>query len=226
MASETSRDQSIVQTQVEKNPKSECIFQHSKYTWYTRIQVPKLFKYVVNGSWDKIPKRAQTHPLEAKFVHLYPPNDTALHRIVRVPEDAQEQLESSVLEDIAALRMQAIHALLRANPNAITFSDYKGQTPLHLACKHADLTKGAAELMITQCPEAAKVQDVDGKTPLHYLVEQERANPPLLQLLVSSCPSSINIRDKGGKRPIDLVNETQRNDFISLEKGHSLKLPD
>lgn len=62
---------------------TEMIVEGTVIAMYNRLIVPRLFAYADEGHWDLIPLRAKRHPSEARFIHKYAPNDTALHRLVR-----------------------------------------------------------------------------------------------------------------------------------------------
>lgn len=155
---------------------SDCVVQQSLYLFYTKFRVPKLYRYVDQGKWHKIPSRCMRYPHEAHFVHRYPPYDTALHRLLRTPDVRSTEykqflvnLDPEIKAEMNQLRIKAILALIQANPSIVSITDWFGQTPLHLACINAECTKGTAEILLDAYPKAALIQDKSGKTPLHYL---------------------------------------------------------
>ena len=120
---------------------SNCVFQQSSYALYTTFYVPKLYRYVYNGKWHKIPSRCKTHPREAKFIHRYAPRDTALHRILRPPDLCSTEYKQfhattdpDTKDEIDKLRSNVVRALIEANPSITVTADCFGRTPLHLAC--------------------------------------------------------------------------------------------
>jgi len=74
---------------------TEMIVEGTVIAMYNRLIVPRLFAYADEGHWDLIPLRAKRHPSEARFIHKYAPNDTALHRLVRPFATAEESTLSS-----------------------------------------------------------------------------------------------------------------------------------
>ncbi len=204
---------------------SDCPFQRGYYQLYSKLRVPKLYRYVCDGDWDKIPKRCMTHPHEAKFIHRYVPNNTPLHCLLRVPDLNSAEYQNFVKttnpvmrQDIANMRLAAVRALVETNPSIVSTPDCIGQTPLHLACINVECCNGVAEILLDACPTAALLQDSYGKTPLHYLLLMVNQNVlfSLIEKLISVAPAALHIRDKRGRSPLDIVelNRGQSEDFV------------
>ena len=166
-----------------------------------------------------------THPHEAKFIHRYVPNNTPLHCLLRAPDlrsaEYQHFVETTnpvMREQIANMRLEAVRALVEANPSIVSTPDWIGQTPLHLACVHVECCQGAAEILLDACPTAALIQDSSGKTPLHYLLLTADQTVPLslVEKFISVAPAALHMRDKRGRTPLDIVqlNRGQSEDFI------------
>lgn len=202
---------------------SDCIIRQGLYTIYTRVQVPKLYRYVYEGKWHKIPLRCKTHPRETKFIHRYAPCDTALHRLLRPPEPHSEEYEEflrntkpDMQAEIVQLRLRAVCALMEANPPMLLTPDCFGQTPLHLACVNVEYTMGAAEMLLNACPRAALIQDTSGKTPLHYLISGDQNVPThLIEMFVKTAPEALKSADRRGLTPVDIAK-------LKAEKSDSL----
>ena len=157
---------------------TDCVIQHTKYQMYTRFGLPKLYRYVQQGKWHKIPRRCQTHPKEAKFINKYPPHDTCLHALLRCDTSALEaKINLEQAKCIYHAKVAATQALLQANLTIVSISDSRGRTPLHLAASYnASSTKEIVELLAKVCPTATSIQDQEGKTPVDYLAELTDTN--------------------------------------------------
>jgi ankyrin repeat protein len=167
-----------------------------------------------------------THPHEAKFIHRFVPNNTPLHCLLRAPDlrSAEykrfvETTHLDIRQEIANMRLQAVRALVEANPSIVSTPDCIGQTPLHLACVHVECCKGAAEILLNACPTAACIQDSSGKTPLHYLLLSVDQDVPicLIGKLISVAPDALHVRDKRGRTPLEIVqlNRGQSEDIVA-----------
>lgn len=201
---------------------SDCPFRQGFYAFYTRLRVPKLYRYVYEGRWHKIPRRTQTHPHEAKFRHRYAPRNTALHCLLCAPDSCSteykqflETTNAAMQQEIAHLRLKAVRALVEVNPSIVSTPDCLGRTPLHLACINIEYCEGAAEILLDACPMAGCIQDCSGKTPLHYLLlaENQEVPPRLIQKFAFAAPNAVNIKDRRGRSPLDIVrlNHSQQS---------------
>ena len=102
-----------------------CYREQLGYAVYRTFYEPKLYRLAATGEWDSIPRRCQTHPAEASFQHKYPPQDTALHRIVRVtlgPYCENEGEDGAACRSYQELKTSATRALLDAYPEATKLS--------------------------------------------------------------------------------------------------------
>jgi hypothetical protein len=131
----------------------DCLVSSTHYSLYVKFRVPKTFRYADEGHWDRIPSRVGRRPGEAAFVHRYAPCDTALHRLVRPlcgggggssmdgSSDRDEGGdEDDVVERYATARawlLEAVAAIVRADPRSLGVRNLFGQTPLHLSCCHS-----------------------------------------------------------------------------------------
>jgi hypothetical protein len=132
-----------------------CYREQLAFNIYSKFCEPKLYRLATKGDWDLIPARCKSHPKEATFRHKYAPNDTALHRILRLAADGLCTTEETVQveaettsssppspslspphhQDIAVtMKFNAIQAIVKAHPSAASIPDAFGRTPLHLAC--------------------------------------------------------------------------------------------
>lgn len=185
-----------------------CRREKIKFAWYSRFKEPKLYKFAVRGDWEFVPKRCQTHPEEAQFVHKYPPSDTALHRILRnaalsMVEETNEQNR----QRIDRLKQEAVVALLQANPPAASQPDAFGRTPLHLACMYMEhCGEAVAFLLVESCPKGVTMRDMEGRTPVHYLLGRNGTIPlALLAKMVTMGPGVLDIRDEVSETPLDVT---------------------
>lgn len=176
-----------------------------KYALYQKFREPRLYRYAAAGDWDKIPRRCRSHPREAKFVHKYAPCDTALHRLLR-PAGPCVDCDMKTRRSIGEMKVQAVSALLTANPTAASAIDSFGRTPLHLACMDASSSAKAVELLLDEWPKATSMRDINGRTPLHYLLSRnERVPLSLLEKLVSVYPQSASVKDCFGSTAVDII---------------------
>lgn len=160
--------------------------------------MPRLYRYATQGTWHKIPKRCKTRPREAKFIHRYVPNDTALHRLLRAGgspdhddgEAPKIPTDSAILKEVAQLLLEAVYALVEANPSIVCVSDSFGRTPLHLACMNVEqVSVQVVEILLEACPKVASVQDLSGSVPLDYLLAKEQQVPcDLIKKLATVTP--------------------------------------
>jgi hypothetical protein len=186
-----------------------CQGERYKFALYNRFKLPKLYRYAMNGDWDLIPQRCETHPKEAQFVHDYAPSDTALHKIIQTPVPDME--EPSAQQQIQQVKFEAVAALLAADHSAVPNSF--GRTPLHVACMDVAAGEAIGYMIAELSPNSCSMQDVEGRTPLHYLVGRNDEIPlPLLAKLISVFPKALQMQDNVMETPIDIV--TQRRDEI------------
>mmetsp|Transcript_5417 Transcript_5417/g.9418 ORF Transcript_5417/g.9418 Transcript_5417/m.9418 type:complete len:216 (-) Transcript_5417:566-1213(-) len=179
-----------------------CRAEKLKFAIYSRFREPKLYKYAARGDWDLVPHRCRTHPNEAKFVHKFPPGDTALHRILRGVE-----VDSATKHRIDELRLRAVSALLESNREAATLADSFGRTPLHLACMDIRICgEGVAYILMKAGHQGIQMQDIEGRTPLHYLVGRNQRIPlALVAEMVSVSPTVLEIRDVVKETVLDVA---------------------
>ena len=187
--------------------------------------MPKLYKFVESGDWDKIPQRCKTNPREAQFVHYYPPSDTALHRILRSSAGSLKVMECGIQNRIQQLKLNAVSALLKAHRMASSIRDTFGRTPLHIACMdiyvptegdydhsgeeiHVNCGEAVVSMILEAHRRAASVQDFEGRTPLHYLVGRNDTIPlDLLSKMIAAFPNALMIQDRVGETPLKIVQE-------------------
>jgi hypothetical protein len=147
---------------------SDCVFQTTKYNWYVKTKIPKLFQLVVDGRWDKVPNRAKKYPREAKFVHAYVPKDTALHRLL--------WRDTSLNNDDDRSRRAASEALsINSNSTSKSTSTSSSLTTTPtIMIDSEDLMKEMNILRLTTIralleanSQAIETTDHIGQTPLH-----------------------------------------------------------
>jgi hypothetical protein len=201
-----------------------CYREQLGYALYAKFREPKLFRMAVAGDWDLIPARCRSHPKEASFIHKYPPSDTALHRMLRPAisscNDTQEQLyDEKTLDKMNEMRIAAVVALLKANPDGGMINDSFGRTPLHWACINMCQRKreNAANLIIQACPGAVSLVDSEHRTALHSLVAVNNHIPmDVLSMLLKIDRSIISICDVVGETPLHIV-ERRRAEIENAE---------
>lgn len=177
------------------------------FALYNRFKVPKLYRYANNGDWDLIPQRCETNPKEAEFVHAFPPSDTALHCLLRTATASMDELDQVTQQHIEQVKLQAVSALLKANPLSASARDAFGRTPLHIACMDIENCGEVVAVMIMEsCERAATMVDVEGRSPLHYLVGRNDVVPlSLLSKLIAGYPKALSIQDNVSETPVDIV---------------------
>jgi ankyrin repeat protein len=196
-----------------------CQRERYGYALYTRFKVPKLYKFAANGDWDLIPQRCKSNPKEAQFVHFYAPSYTALHRILHSASGSLE-VDCATQNHIEQVKLDAISALLEANPSAGSVRDAFGRTPLHIACMDiAGCGVTAAYMIIDAYPKATAVLDVEGRTPVHYLIGRNDSVPlELLSKLISVFPDALKTQDSVMETPLQIaiqrIDELQNADAI------------
>lgn len=185
-----------------------CYREKLGFALYSKFREPKLFRMAVTGTWDLIPLRAQSHPDEAKFVHKYPPADTALHRILRMHTTTEG-------EQLMEVKLEAVKALLEANPAAAGLADSFGRFPLHLACMNTSSGSEIACCLLRADIHIAEQLDIEQRTPMHFLVARNNLVPlALLRELVERCPESVYQRDIVDETPLDIV-ERRGSDIVN-----------
>jgi len=112
--------------------------------------------------------------------------------------------------------LQAVEALLAADPKATSQLNIMNQYPLHIACKHR-ATSEVIEYLLQKYPQAAMAQDIDGNIPLHLGFigcYEESANDKMnfevesnlrrcIKILCEIEPMSVLVRNERGMRALD-----------------------
>jgi hypothetical protein len=207
------------------NPCGSCYQDNFSYALYNRFRTPKLYRLATDGDWDQIPARCKNYPREAKFVHKYAPMDTALHRILRT--DYCQSCPPEIKQSIYDMKLDAVKALLEADPGQASTADTFQRTPLHWACMDAEsnyaqiddddimkwdkkpsLPSSPSVLLelLDHSPQAVQKIDLERRTPLHYLVARNDEIPlSLLTKIVALFPESLNLKDEVGQTPLDIL---------------------
>jgi len=208
------------------HPIHDCVIQETYFRFYQRMLIPKLYRLASEGCWEEVIQRVRSHPREAKFVNAYPPNDTAMHRVLRVNLDGcfknevEDRNREELLDTARDLRSQVFLSLVKANPDIVMVLDVRNQTPLHLACQNCcpNETSITHHLFIMY-PEATAIQDIHGNTPLHLLVVHPDTPVSLITLLIRyTSPSTLNARDCNGKRPIDIALNPTVQEILRIQE--------
>ena len=96
----------------------------------------------------------------------------------------------------------------KANVNA---QNYQEQTPLHLACYHANGYQVVRHLI--QNGANIKAKDKEGKTPLH--IACINGNKLIVQFLIQN-KADIEAKDKEGKSPLEYAITSGQDDLIKV----------
>lgn len=220
------------------NACGSCYQDNFSFALYNRFRTPKLYRLALDGEWDQIPSRCKSHPKEAKFVHKYAPMDTALHRILRT--DSCQACPPEMKQSIYDMKLNAVRALLEAEPTLASTADTFQRTPLHWACMDAESNSvrsggdeeeddegtgnvGGSERsstassvlleLLDHAPQAVQKVDIERRTPLHYLLARNDEIPQsLLAKMVALYPESLTMKDEVGETPLDILQS--RNEEI------------
>lgn len=210
---------------------SDCVVEHFAFKIYTKFRVPSLFRYASKGKWEKIPYRCKTHPSEARFVHRYPPCDTALHKVLRNTEERFVQITETqerpltvtksaadgIFVEINKKKTLAVYSLVKANAHSASVQNCLGQTPLHLACADLSSMPEVFATLVEAQPQCASAQDLEGRTPLHCAcrcIESQCAVgqgvPPksneIVQILLLPNPTIAYLEDKNRVTPSSIIH--------------------
>lgn len=207
-----------------------CVWDQYKYSIYRRLNEPKLYRFAAKGEWDLIPARCRSNPKEAAFVHKYPPQDTALHRLLRTQscDQCNEEVKSNIFE----MKKDAVKSLLTCNPAAATTNDSFRRNPLHWGCmdlpSHLNVTSSSLNevssencilvMLMDRVPEALSMRDIESRTPLHYLVARAQGTVPtsLIAKMVALFPAALEMEDEVGETPLDIV-KSRRNEISNAD---------
>ena len=136
--------------------------------------------------------------------------------------------------------VQAIRALISADPSVLSMRDADGCLPLHIAASSfpsGGSTTEAFEAILQGLPECARKKDsLFGRLPLHSAVEH-LAPLVVVQMLLDVYPEGASERDLDGNLPIHLAIEShaseavwkalgQANPQAVFAKGSNGRLPD
>jgi ankyrin repeat protein len=165
-------------------------------------------------------------------VHKYAPMDTALHRILRT--DSCQSCPPEMKHSIYGMKLDAVRALLEANPALASTADTFQRTPVHWACMDAEsnhsqsdpdntkewdrdpsLSSSSSVLLelLDHAPQAVQKVDLERRTPLHYLLARNDEIPlSLLTKIVALYPESLTMKDEVGETPLDILQS--RNEEI------------
>ncbi|KAG7374104.1 ankyrin repeat domain protein [Nitzschia inconspicua] len=220
------------------NACGSCYQDNFSFALYNRFRTPKLYRLATNGEWDQIPARCKNHPKEAQFIHKYAPMDTALHRILRT--ESCQTCPPEMKQNIYEMKLDAVKALLEANPVQASTADTFQRTPLHWACmdaesndvqtggdddEHGDhisestLGSGSVLLeLLDHAPQAVKKVDIERRIPLHYLLARNDEIPlRLLAKMVALYPDSLTVKDEVGETPLDIL-QSRKEEIPNMEE--------
>eukprot|EP00984_Skeletonema_dohrnii_P023521 scaffold12609_cov132-Skeletonema_dohrnii-CCMP3373.AAC.6 len=103
-----------------------------------------------------------------------------------------------------------IQCLLEHFPAAISATDEKGQSPLHLACQcNKNVTLNIIQLLIDAAPDSVRSVNSDGRMPLHHFCRYGNANEAveleILELFIEKCPEAVRHANNDGNLPIHIA---------------------
>jgi len=96
--------------------------------------------------------------------------------------------------------LEAVEALLKACPLALTNRDYRGNTPLHVACSFAGTDKHVVQMLLEACPTAVSKVNHEGLMPLHMACRYAPTNQGVIDLLIEAYPYALQSRIKVRKK--------------------------
>jgi len=99
--------------------------------------------------------------------------------------------------------VEAIDALIKANPNAPATANGIGNLPVHHACMWQAPVE-TVELLLARNPNGATVRNQYGSLPLH-MAASNQASPEVIRLLIESYPDALHLQNDDGMTPLDLA---------------------
>ena len=94
--------------------------------------------------------------------------------------------------------LEAIKALVEANPDLIRKQDQYGRLLFHIACGNRNASHEVIRFLYEAYPEAIYVGDRDGNTPLDYACIASHSLD-MIKTLLEYYPGAVSIKDKYGK---------------------------
>mmetsp|Transcript_7283 Transcript_7283/g.10736 ORF Transcript_7283/g.10736 Transcript_7283/m.10736 type:complete len:548 (-) Transcript_7283:83-1726(-) len=123
------------------------------------------------------------------------------------PAEASRANERGNLPLHAAASFQApvdaIEALIKANPSAPAFANGIGNLPIHHACMW-QAPPETVELLLAKHPTGATVRNQYGSLPLH-MAASNQATPEVIRLLIENYPDALHLQNDDGMTPLDLA---------------------
>ncbi len=113
--------------------------------------------------------------------------------------------------------VQKIKSVLMTTPEAISKTDDKGRTPLHISASRG---KNAAVKVFIEKGASLNATDKAGKTPLFLAVDS--GDPETVKLLVTA-GADRSIADRSGVTPQQLAEQTGKSEIIKILKKQPLK---
>ena len=114
-----------------------------------------------------------------------------------------------------------VQALLKHFESDPGIKNKEGMTPLHIACKHGNLS--ALELLKIHGAGASD-KDVDGNTPLHLTAKYGEIET--MQILLKDFKSDPNIKNKEGRTPIHIACKRGNLGGVKLLIKHGASVND
>ena len=99
--------------------------------------------------------------------------------------------------------VEAIDALIRANPSAPMTPNAIGNLPIHHACMW-QAPPETVELLLARHPPGATARNQYGSLPLH-MAASNQASPVVVRLLIESYPDALHLQNDDGMTPLDLA---------------------
>jgi hypothetical protein len=102
--------------------------------------------------------------------------------------------EGSTLEDI--------QRLIDDDPQALTKCDWRGFTPLHMACIFLPQPSAILQVLLDRSPtEVLGMRNRNGETPLHFSCSR-RVSIDIIRRMIQLYPKALRIFDKDGYTPL------------------------
>lgn len=163
-----------------------CYHEQFRYALYAKFREPKLYRYAASGDWDLIPARCQSHPKEARFRHKYPPNDTALHKLLRPVTTSSSSSTASTTGTATGTECHRDHCTNCSTTNNNNNNSCDPSTSDEQVQKTLIEWKIAAvDALLRADRQLATMPDSFGRTPLHLAcMEDEGAGGDLAALAI------------------------------------------
>lgn len=115
----------------------------------------------------------------------------------KVDDHGLTPLHILILED-PSTNIEAVQALLKAFPMAVSQPDVHGDTPLHLAAGCPTASQELVQLLLHANPTVASQKNREGLMPLHVACRHASKNKDVIGLLIQAFPGALRANIKVG----------------------------